>query len=305
MRIANGMSTIRRAPIIFCFHAVTETAWFDRCLTTITCSRKVVTLDVIERERQAGTCAITFDDGLRSVGEVAAPLLHRAEIPYTVFVCTEVIAGGPAPWFLRVVNLLETIGPATVKARWSLNGRHLDNNPAVVTALKQVPYELLREGIDELEKTHGVPPVDGTQFLTGEDLRLLAAQGATIGSHTHRHPIMSLLARDQQAYEVDESLRIIESHTGRRPTEFAFPNGTPLDFDSTTIDVLRERGIAVAVTTSPTHLSRDDDSLALPRVGLDDGESDIRTASRLLLPRLSRAHSRERSIRSRVGPTVS
>lgn len=42
--------------------------------------------------------AVTFDDALRGVGEVATPVLRRRGIPFTVFVPSGLL-GGPVGWF--------------------------------------------------------------------------------------------------------------------------------------------------------------------------------------------------------------
>ena len=54
--------------------------------------------DVARSGGAPGELSVTFDDGLRSVGEVAAPILAELRIPWTVFVVSG-WAGGREPGF--------------------------------------------------------------------------------------------------------------------------------------------------------------------------------------------------------------
>jgi peptidoglycan/xylan/chitin deacetylase (PgdA/CDA1 family) len=295
--------SFRTAPIIWVFHGVHDVAWFERCIDEISAVQEVLPLvELAHNPRRRKACAITFDDGLRSVLDTADPVLGARGHPYTVFVCTDVLAGGPVPWFLRVAYLIERLGLDPVKQRWKLTDPAFSGMQQVITGLKQVSLDSILQGLDELEDQYALtPPVPTDLFLSGEEVKSLAATGTTIGSHTHRHPILSLMSAEEQKFEIRESMEVIESVTGRRPIEFAYPNGTPLDFDATTISILRASGIELALTTTQRHLSARDDPLAMPRIGLSDGDSHIRRVFRTIAPSLSMSHMRERRLRSRVG----
>src|SRR5207248_1642684 len=102
MRTSTLLARVQRKAVVFVFHDVTDRAWFDDCITEISSTRHVVSLDEVATRRQAGTCALTFDDGRLSVADVVHPVLRAHKLPYTVFVCTDVLMGGPVPWFVRV-----------------------------------------------------------------------------------------------------------------------------------------------------------------------------------------------------------
>jgi peptidoglycan/xylan/chitin deacetylase (PgdA/CDA1 family) len=293
---------LRSAPIIWVFHDVADALWFERCIDEIASAREVLPLaEVARMPRSRKACAITFDDGLRSVLDVARPVLSERELPYTVFVCTDVLTGGPVPWFLRAAHLVDRLGVDQVRERWKFGDHRFRGKQEVIVALKQVPLDSILEGLRELEQAYSIsPPNPIPLFLSGEEVAALSADGVTIGSHTHRHPTLSLLSAEDQRFEVEESAKLIESFTGSRPTEFAYPNGTPLDFDATTIAVLRASGIKLAVTTTQRHLTPADDPLALPRLGLADGNSSVRRVLKNVAPSLSMTHLRERGLRSRV-----
>jgi peptidoglycan/xylan/chitin deacetylase (PgdA/CDA1 family) len=286
---------------VWVFHDVPSRDWFERCIDEICAAREVVPLDELALHSRRGACAITFDDGLRSVAEVAHPVLSAAGLPYTVFVCTDVLIGGPVPWFVRVSNLIERIGLSTVHQEWELTAPTYAREWELMAALKEVPFDELLEGIAALEERYSISPPDPVKlFVTASEVLSIAASGGEIASHTHRHPILSLLSEAEQQAEILESVLVIEGLTGRRPESLAYPNGTPADFDGVTTAALRRSGIRRAATTLQRFLRAHDDRLALPRIGLNDGEPSVHQALRSLAPFLSRSLAREESIRSEV-----
>jgi peptidoglycan/xylan/chitin deacetylase (PgdA/CDA1 family) len=292
---------LRTSPIVWVFHDVVDRAWFERCIGVISSDCDVLPLaEIVGKPELRHACAVTFDDGLRSALEVAHPVLKSAGFPYTVFVCTEVLQGGPVPWFLRIEHLTNCLGLDPVRQQWKL-GRKYGGERQAISALKQVPLDAILAGLDDLEARFAiVPPDPQTIFLGPEDIRELSRAGTAIGSHTHRHPILSLLSARDQRFEIEESARVIEGLTGTKPREFAYPNGTALDFDQTTIDILRENGFRVAVTTTQQRLSGREDLLALPRIGLSSGDSPLRQVVKSLAPSISLGQVRERSVRKQA-----
>jgi peptidoglycan/xylan/chitin deacetylase (PgdA/CDA1 family) len=302
MDMVRAALRLRSGSMIWAFHDISEPEWFERCIDEISSERDVIALEeVAQNPGRRKACAVTFDDGLKSVLDIAHPILSERSLPYTVFVCTDVIAGGPVPWFLRIGQLIDLLGSDRVCQHWRVAGRRLQGKTDAIAALKEIPLDAVLDGIRELEEQYTIsPPHPSGLFLSMDEVRWLATAGATIGSHTHRHPILSTLSARDQRDEVEKSARLIEKITGRRPLEFAYPNGTPLDFDSTTIAVLRASGTRLAVTTIQRHLKPSDDLFALPRIGLGDGHSRFRRVCKSAAPALSASYFRERRVRSRL-----
>lgn len=298
------LAWLNRRPVVFVFHDVPDRQIFEDCVSEISASRRIVPLETIARRRENGTCAITFDDGRRSVVDVAHAVLAPAKLPYTVFVCTDVLAGGPVPWFVRADHLASAIGIEPLRRQWCLARDRVRTKYELVSALKEVPLDRILSGLTQLEREHGLDaPVPQHLFMTPAQVRTLAAAGVSFGAHTRRHPILSKLGVDEQRHEIEKCCREIEGLVGFRPFHFAYPNGSPLDFDVATKTVLRDVGINFGYTTVPGYLSRGDDPLALPRIGLGS-EPSMHRALKQLVPWLSRTHARERRVRTRVDHTV-
>src|ERR1700752_774088 len=208
----------QRRPVVFVFHDVPDRALFEDCIGEITATRRIVPLNSVARQRHSGTCALTFDDGRRSVVDVAHPVLTAAQVPYTVFVCTEVLTGGPVPWFIRVEHLVRKIGIEPLRTQWGLGREYVDTGPELTAALKEIPLGGILAGLAELERDHDVPaPPPQALFMTPAQAGSLAAAGVVFGAHTSRHPILSKLSSAAQRREIETSCEEIETLVGVRP----------------------------------------------------------------------------------------
>lgn len=85
-------------------------------------------------------------------------------------------------------------------------------------------------------------------YMSPDDLRTLASAGMEIGSHGHRHYWLGRLGAAEQATDIDRSLSALSDlGLARKDFWFCYPYGS---YDSGTLQLLRERGCAAAVTTS-------------------------------------------------------
>jgi peptidoglycan/xylan/chitin deacetylase (PgdA/CDA1 family) len=306
MGIAHAVRRMRGASVIWVFHDVEDQVWFRKCVDEIAAAHEVVPLDELASDPvRRHSCAVTFDDGLRSVAEIAHPVLRERGLPYAVFVCTDVLTGGPVPWFLRLAHLVDQLTIEHVTSAWEGLGKGTRDTRALISVLKQVPVTSLLESVTALENRYGISPPDPSAlFLSADEVRKFAADGVTIGSHTHRHAILSVLPADEQRYEVDESAKVIEGLIGGRPTTFAYPNGSTLDYNEATRSLVAASGFRVAVTTNQRCLGAADDPLALPRIGLGNRDSATRRFVKSVVPGLAFSNRREQRLRSRYRPSV-
>jgi peptidoglycan/xylan/chitin deacetylase (PgdA/CDA1 family) len=301
MDIFRWAARMQRKPIVFVFHDVTDRDWFENCIREISLIREVLPLEEVVSRRENGTCALTFDDGLRSVSDVVHRVLRDHKLPYTVFICTDVLTGGPVPWFMRIDHLAAAIDIEPLRTEWRLRRECVKTKYELTVALKEVPLDSILSGLARLEQAHGIGcPTADALFMSPEQVRRLAAENVSFGSHTRRHPILSKLSASDQRHEIETSRDDIEKLAGIRPSQFAYPNGSRLDFDQTTVSILRDSGFTHAYTTIQRHLSSNNEPFALPRIGLDAGDLLVRRAAKQLTPWLSRNHAVERRIRACV-----
>ena len=116
---------------------------------------------------------VTFDDGYRSVFELARPILRRYKIPAAVFVCSEPVRDQQLFWFDAVARSL---------------------GPDAVHALRARPDERWRE----IAEQHETPAAAAPQLapMTDDQVRQLSDEGFAIGVHTASHaPLAQRLGR--------------------------------------------------------------------------------------------------------------
>lgn len=92
------------------------------------------------------------------------------------------------------------------------------------------------------------PKTPEARLLTCGELRELNALGVAIGAHGMTHRRLSELDADGQRDEIMGSKHTLEDALGQEITAFAYPYGSALDFNATSVDLVREAGYRYAVT---------------------------------------------------------
>jgi len=95
-------------------------------------------------------------------------------------------------------------------------------------------------------------------------LARLAEQGIEIGAHSRSHRPLAMLKGDELVEEIMGAGRIIERHTGRAATGFAYPYGS---VSEDAAEVVRT-GYSWGCTTELQMLRGDDDRARLPRLDM-------------------------------------
>jgi peptidoglycan/xylan/chitin deacetylase (PgdA/CDA1 family) len=170
---------------------------------------------------------VTFDDGYRSVFELARPILLRYKIPAAVFVCSEPVRCQRLFWF-----------DAVARAAGS----------AVVAALLSQPDNAWRRAADE----HEAPAADAPWLapMTVDQVRQLADEGFAIGVHGASHAPLARLSADLQRDELESCRSALESWTGHRVPTLAYPFGAPrADYTPETVGIATSLGFFAGFTT--------------------------------------------------------
>lgn len=115
-------------------------------------------------------------------------------------------------------------------------------------------------------------------YLTEDMIREMAASGLVqFGSHTHTHPSLTSLSKEDLEWQFTESGQILYNLTGRYPRAVCYPGGTVNDFVMKEASQFYQFGYT-------THNSADTsgcDPLALSRVRVSRGMSGNAVLSRL------------------------
>lgn len=172
---------------------------------------------------------VTFDDGYRSVFEMARPVLRRYRIPATVFVCTDPVRDQQLFWFDAVARAA---------------------GEAAVDAVRALPDAERQAAADACE-TNAVPG-DPLAPMTSDQIRQLADEGFSIGVHTSSHAPLGRAAPSLQQEELDSCRTALESWTGQRVDALAYPWGAPrIDYTPETLAIAERLGFTTGFTTKP------------------------------------------------------
>lgn len=297
----------KSCPAILAGHDVSNAHWLHAFLLDLSKSVAFVSLGTMVERLRSGDAAskpalaLTFDDGYKSIRTIVEPVCRELNIPFTTFVCTDVMDGGKALWYDRVSHIVSIVGADKAWAHWSLPGFRISRSRDLVSALKEFKIDEIIDRLDEIERKYQIDSACIRQrYMSRDDLAAVSANPlATIGAHTHRHPILSGLTSSEQTDEISTCIDELSSF-GKPVRYFAYPNGKPEDYGTRTVDILKELGIEAAVTTDEKPLRFVEDLMKLPRLGFSQGDSSRRIVIKWTLPWYSLGEQRERRIRRQV-----
>jgi peptidoglycan/xylan/chitin deacetylase (PgdA/CDA1 family) len=215
--------------------------------------------------------AITFDDGYRSVHDLALPILCEYALPATVFVTSGCLDAG-CMWNDIILEAIRAIpGPSLDLRAIGLGTYSLDGE----TARKQTMHTLIEHSkylppARRLELTGLLQRLAGQKLpslmLDREMVVTLRRAGIEVGGHTVTHPILTRLADDSAMSEIVDNKRDLEAVLGAPLRLFAYPNGKLNDdFDARHMHMVKQAGYSAAVTTAPWAATGRDDPFAIPR----------------------------------------
>lgn len=293
-----------RSPFVLLIHDLPDDGWFGEWLDGVARHARFLDIEQFMARWAEGTLEpdhllLTFDDGYRSIHTIVEPACAARGIPYVAFCISDVIDGGPPPWTVRLQWLLEELGSEVVARALDVDG---GTAREVMGQAKECHIDRTIAALAALEAEHRLDHAHlRNNYLTPEMVCEIHETGiGTIGLHTHRHPTLSLCSADGQREEIARCKALLESWTGEPVRWLAYPNGTSLDYDQTTIEVARSLDIAGAFTTNDGPATKVSDVFQIPRIGLNPGEGDARLLLRLALPWVSVGMWREHYLRVKV-----
>lgn len=201
--------------------------------------------------------AISFDDGYRSIHDLAMPILVENGLPATVFVTTGHMHDDGSMWNDIILEAV----------------RRLPRSPLDLESLglkvypMASPTERKRTADILTERCKYMPLHDRTRFtdylqslvgcdlrqdlmLTADMLRTLQRNRIEIGGHTVNHPILTSLDDAMAQREIVDNKTHLESMIGQPLRLFAYPNGRrPADYDERHVAMVDQAGYDAAFTT--------------------------------------------------------
>jgi len=220
--------------------------------------------------------SITFDDGFYGFYSIAWPMLRRFSFPATVYLTTYYSGHPEWPVFDLMLGYVLWKSRSRTLVCGGILPRPVPLDEAgrnhVCDALQTYclerklsgagRHELLQTISRELDFDLGSAIRERLLCLmNASEVRRVAAEGADIQLHTHRHRIF---ARKERFWrEIDENRQRITAITGVTPSHFCYPGNFRLpDLP----EWLRARGVESGTTCDPGLAVRHSNPLLLPRV---------------------------------------
>lgn len=221
--------------------------------------------------------AITFDDGYRDIYANAYPILRKFGIPATVFITTDFIDNHKIPWWERTYYLIQKTDPEIkgipeISKHFRITGlkdRELMASE-VVRKLRYLPQSRREKLISSMAKESDVRSevLNQRLMLSWDEIREMANNGVSFGSHTITHPVLTQISKNQAKNEIKGSKEIIEEKLDRKVNFFSYPHGSPRDFNLHTTNLVREAAYEGACTTIQGFNTRQANPYKLKRVSI-------------------------------------
>lgn len=248
-----------------------QMALLARCFNVLPLSAALAALDAGKLPPRA--LSITFDDGYRSVHDLALPVLREFGLPATVFVTSGHI-GDRDMWNDCIIEAVQHLPAGQLDLRHLDMGSYslhtLDARKATLAELtessKYLPPTARLALVDSLSAMVGEGAGAHGLMLTAEMILNLDRHGIEIGAHTVSHPILTSLNDDEARREIVAGKEQLEAMLGKPVRLFAYPNGKAgKDFDARHAAMAREAGFVAAFTTEPGPITKHGNRYALAR----------------------------------------
>ncbi len=119
-------------------------------------------------------------------------------------------------------------------------------------------------------RKYGVEAID--QCLSPEEIKEMSEFGIEFGSHSHTHPHLTKISKDQVRQEVQYSKSLLEQLIARKVVSFCYPFG---DLNSEVIDIVRKSGYLIGVVT-PSRTGIPQSPLTIRRTGIYLNDSHLK-----------------------------
>ncbi len=246
---------------------------------------------------QPRTIAITFDDGFKDNYISAAPMLDYYDLPATFYVATTAMKDRKIYWWEELqdilfqsevlprdfeMNIQGEVLSHTFKSDRALDKRLMNQIHAwnyhlpipnerialymmLWRRIKPLAYHHQNTIINEIKSWAGAGVTSGqAQTMDIREMQMLSQNPLfSIGAHSVHHAMLAEQNVNDQAFEVRESKRQIETWLGKPVKGFAYPYG---NYNAVTQTLLREAGFEYAVSTEQKLVTAKDDRFALPRI---------------------------------------
>lgn len=216
---------------------------------------------------------VTFDDGYEDNYSLAYPILKSLQIPAIFFIATGMIGERKLGWWDVLAYLIKRCRKPSLVIHgheYAMQNNRLKIIEDLQLRMKQYPRGRIHHEIRLISAAAETDlPSDEIQdgeLMTREQIREMAANRITIGSHGHTHQALSCLDEREQEAELMVSKQFLEETTGQPVRSVSYPFGRYQYIPPSIQDAARKTGYQLGFTSDfgVNYLNRMD-ALALKR----------------------------------------
>lgn len=226
--------------------------------------------------------AITLDDGYKGNAIHAAPVFHKHNAPYTIFVAPGLVDGRATLWWEDLEYLIrdnENIELNLPRNKLVLEVKTVEQKNAAYEKAMQI----LISDVSEIEQRKIVSAAcrkykfnaeahRASSIMDWAELKEIAKDGlCTLGAHTLHHYAVARLSDKDCKTQLKQSADEIKKQTGKRPEHFAYPYGYPSAAGTRDFKIAKELCFKSAVTTrhGVCYQQHCEHLMALPRISVN------------------------------------
>ena len=217
-----------------------------------------------------GKFALTFDDGYQQVYDLVAPFLKKEHIPATFFAATSHLEDGELLWFVYFNALCSE----QCYEHIDIEGKtySLTDRKSSLGAWQKLIH-LARKSGKPIEFARGIAqkyplPADSIQKYAGLTTDQIKQIGEfelfDVGGHTHRHPYLDQIPKEEQIKEIQHNKEILERLTGQPLRYFAYTGGL---YNADTIKAVKVLGFQAGFAINPKNIGQEK-AYEMPRVDI-------------------------------------
>lgn len=241
-------------------------------------------LERIGRFRDRGSARsflLSFDDGMREVYDIIAPILREKGIPALFFLNASTIDNRQLMWRHKISLLVERSQQQPGRVPPALNVRPGKSVCAKLKALRFADEHILDDVARFFEIDFDEYLLSARPYLTTGQVLKLACEGFEFGAHSANHPYFNELPVEDQKDQISRSVQFIRA-LGLPCRCFAFP----FRDDGVPASVFRYMtGLDVVLSFGTSEARVDSIGFSFQRFALDAGNSS--SSLQVILKQLS------------------
>jgi len=252
---------------------------FEKQIKLLKANYDIVSIDELInnlklKKKEKFLLSITFDDGYKDNLNFALPVLEHYKIPATIYITTRFLDTEVWMWWYELREIINQ----KKQLRFNYNEQdffyELKNYNQKIKAFKNLRKLFLNLKINEQLRlleiiTENKKRKNYSEIcLNVEELKTLDKNSLiTIGAHTHNHPNLKILNKDEAIDDICKCAKILENLLKHKIKHFAYPYGGVDQADAREYDIIKNLNFNSAVTARAYPI-KDDNLFSLPRIGV-------------------------------------